>query len=36
MKMKTIVTTTKVMVIDNRDDESDAGDIIFIRISTQP
>ena len=35
MMMKNIVTTTKVMVIDNGDDESDAGDIIFIRISAQ-
>ena len=25
MMMKNIVTTTKVMVIDNGDDESDAG-----------
>ena len=24
------------MVIDNGDDESDAGDIVFIRISAQP
>ena len=36
MMMKNIVTTTKVIVIDNGDDESDAGDIVFIRISTQP
>ena len=36
MMMKNIVTTTKVMVIDNGDDESDAGDIVFIRISAQP
>ena len=35
MMMKNKVTTTKVMVIDNGDDESDAGDIVFIRISTQ-
>ena len=26
MMMKNIVTTTKVMAIDNGDDESDAGD----------
>ena len=36
MMMKNKVTTTKVMVIDNGDDESDAGDTVFIRISTQP
>ena len=38
MMVKNMVTTTKVMVIDNGDDESDAGDnfIVFIRISTQP
>ena len=38
MIMKNIVTTTKVMVIDNGDDESDAGDTVlnFIRISAQP
>ena len=36
MTMKNMVTTTKVMVIDNGDDESDASDIVFIRISAQP
>ena len=35
MMMKNIVTTTKVMVIDNGGDESDAGDTVFIRISAQ-
>ena len=29
MMMKNKVTTTKVMVIDNGDDESDAGDIVL-------